>query len=138
MFRDDLEAAYNRSKWSLVVRGLFSVAHSIFIMTRPFDSITALALLIPIWALSDGMMNMVRAFHLRSVAPHWGVLLLAGIVSTVFGITALYYYPAVSLNLAALWTVFGIVGGVLLLIGAGSMQSFERTVNGAVRKALRT
>src|SRR5689334_10479643 len=106
MIRDDLEAAYNRSKWSLVFRGMFSIAHGIFVMTRPLDSTAALALLIPIWALSDGMVNMVRAFDLRSAAPHWGVLLLAGIVSTVFGVTALYYYPAVSLNLAALWTVF--------------------------------
>lgn len=108
------------------MRGLFSIAHSIFIVTRAFDSIAAMALVIAIWALSDGMVNMVHAFDLGSVAPQRGVLLLAGIVSTVFGVTALYYYPAVSLTFAAVWTAFGIVGGVLLLIGAGMTQSCER------------
>jgi uncharacterized membrane protein HdeD (DUF308 family) len=196
MITDELKSVYNRSKWALVVRGLLGIALGIFIIARPLDSVAALALVIAIWALGDGIVRIVHAFDLRSVAPHWWVMLLTGLVSTLFGIAALYYYPALSLAFVVLWTAlwlitagvlavyvsiqernanlswgwtmvfglvaivggilavlypgislaglisliaaFGIVSGVVLLIGAGKMQSFERDVNGAVRNPVRT
>jgi uncharacterized membrane protein HdeD (DUF308 family) len=55
----------------------------------------------------------VHALDLRSIAPHWGMLLLTGIVSTLFGLAALYYYPALSLTFAVLWSALW-----LLAIGA--------------------
>ncbi len=196
MITDDMKAVYNRSKWALVVRGLFGIALGIFIIARPLESVAAFALVIAIWALADGIVSLVHAFDLRSVAPHWWVLLLAGLVSTLFGVAALYYYPGLSLTFVVLWTAlwlitagvlgvyvaiqernaklswgwtmvfglvaivggvlaamypgitlaglisliaaFGIVSGVVLLIGAGKMQSFERAVNRAVHNPVRT
>jgi uncharacterized membrane protein HdeD (DUF308 family) len=196
MITDELKSVYNRSKWALVVRGLLGIALGIFIIARPLESVAALALVIAIWALGDGIVRIVHAFDLRSVVPHWWVMLLTGLVSTLFGIAALYYYPALSLAFVVLWTAlwlitagvlavyvsiqernanlswgwtmafgvvaivggilavvypgislaalisliaaFGIVSGVVLLIGAGKMQSFERDVNGAVRNPVRT
>ena len=114
MISDDIKTVYNRSKWALVVRGLFGIALGIFILARPFDSVAALALVIAIWALGDGIVNMVHAFDLRSVAPHWWVMLLSGLVSTLFGIAALYYYPGLSLTFAVIWTALWLItGGVL-------------------------
>lgn len=191
MISDDVKTLYNRSKRALVIRGLFGIALGIFIVSRPLDSVAALALVIAIWALGDGIVNMVHAFDLRSIAPHWWVMLLAGIVSTAFGIAALYYYPALSLAFAVAWTAlwlitagalatyvaiqernaqlawgwtlafgliaiaagvlafmypgitlasligllaaFGIVGGAVMLIGAGKMRSFQSDVSRAMR-----
>jgi len=114
MIADDIKTVYNRSKWALVIRGLFGIALGIFILMRPFDSVAALALVIAIWALGDGIVSMVHAFDLRSVAPHWWVMLLTGLVSTLFGIAALYYYPGLSLSFAVIWTaLWFITGGVL-------------------------
>jgi uncharacterized membrane protein HdeD (DUF308 family) len=196
MITDDVKSVYNRSKRALIVRGLFGIALGIFIIARPLDSVAAFALVIAIWALGVGIVSMVNAFDLRSVAPHWWVMLLAGVVSTLFGIAALYYYPGLSLTFVVLWTAlwlltagvlgvyvsiqernanlswgwtmvfglvaivggifaivypgitltglisliaaFGIVSGVVLLVGAGKMQSFERDVNRAVHNPVRT
>ena len=114
MIADDIKTVYNRGKWALVIRGLFGIALGIFIVMRPFDSVAALALVIAIWALGDGIVSMVHAFDLRSVAPHWWVMLLTGLVSTLFGIAALYYYPGLSLSFAVIWTaLWFITGGVL-------------------------
>ena len=129
------------------------------------------------------------------MVSHWGVLLLSGIVSVLFGIAALYYYPALSLAFAVMWTawwliaggalgiyvavqernaelpwgwtltsgviaiafgvlamvypaitlaalmgvlaVFGILGGIAMLVAASKMQSFERDVDNALRDASR-
>jgi uncharacterized membrane protein HdeD (DUF308 family) len=114
MISDEVRSLYNRSKWALVVRGLLGIALGIFIVSRPLDSVAALALVIAIWALADGVVNMVHAVDLRSIAPHWWVMFLAGVVSTLFGIAALYYYPALSLSFAVVWTgLWLITAGVL-------------------------
>src|SRR6266700_2209839 len=114
MITDDMKAVYNRSKWALVVRGLFGIALGIFIIARPLESVAAFALVIAIWALADGIVSLVHAFDLRSVAPHWWVLLLAGLVSMLFGVAALYYYPGLSLTFVVLWTALWLItAGVL-------------------------
>ena len=179
----DIKSMYNGAKWGLVIRGLFGIALGIFIVARPFESIAAFALVIAVWAVGDGIVNITRAFALRSIAPHWWTMLLSGIIGLGFGIASFYYYPVLSLTYAVLWTawwliatgmvafymalqerrlgvswgwtlffsvvalagglfavaapaitisslitliaIFGIVGGVALLVGAGRMQSLQ-------------
>jgi uncharacterized membrane protein HdeD (DUF308 family) len=104
---------YHQSKWSLVLRGLFGIAIGFFILFRPLDSVAAFALVIAFWAILDGISHIVLALELRTIVPHWAVMLLSGIVSTLFGMAALYYYPALSLSFAVVWTAVW-----LLLLGA--------------------
>jgi len=95
--------------WALVLRGLLGLAIGILIFWRPLQSVAAFALVIALWALFDGVTNIARAFAVRNVVPHWWVLLLAGIVSVVFGGAALYYYPALSLAFAVVWTAWWLI-----------------------------
>jgi uncharacterized membrane protein HdeD (DUF308 family) len=97
---------YSRTKWGFRLRGLFGIALGIFILARPIASVAALALTIAIWALIDGIVNVVHAFDLRGLVPHWGAQLAGGIVSIAFGIVALYQYPELSLGFAVFWTAF--------------------------------
>ena len=101
---NDIKTLYNRVKWGLIIRGLFGIALGIFIIARPIESVAALALVIAIWALIDGIVNIVHAFELRAIVKHWWALLLSGIVSALFGIAAFYYYPGLSLSFAVIWT----------------------------------
>ena len=195
MITDEIVAAYHRGKWALVLRGLLGIALGIFILARPLASVAAFALVIAIWALVDGIVNMVHAFDLRPVTSYWWVMLLSGLVSVAFGVAALYYYPALSLTFAVVWAAwwlisagvlgiylafqerkadvpwgwtlalgiltlaagvlaivypgitlaalmgmlagFGIVSGIVMLVGAGKMQSFEHDVNRALRTPAR-
>jgi uncharacterized membrane protein HdeD (DUF308 family) len=70
------------------------------------DSVVALALVIALWSLFDGIVGIVRSFTLRGIVQHWWVLLLAGIVGAAFGIAALYYFPGLSLTFAVVWTAY--------------------------------
>ena len=110
----DITTMYNRAKWGLVIRGLIGVVLGIFIIARPSESVAALALVIAVWALVDGIVHVVRAFELRAVAPHWWVLLLSGIVSVLFGVAAFYYYPGLSLTFAVLWTALWLLTGGMM------------------------
>jgi uncharacterized membrane protein HdeD (DUF308 family) len=111
MSNNDIQTAYSRTKWALGLRGLLGISLGIFILARPLDSVIALALVIAIWALVDGLTNIARAFTVRGLIPHWWVFLLSGAISVGFGIAALYYYPALSLGFAVVWTSLWLLTG---------------------------
>jgi len=108
---DDLKRATHRGWWALVLRGLLGIAVGVLIFVRPFDSVAAFALVIALWALVIGIVDIVRAFELRPMAQYWWILLLAGVVSAGFGVAAFYYYPGLSLSFAVVlfswWLLFG-------------------------------
>ena len=106
MENDLIRSAYRRAWWGLVVRGLLALAVGVFILRRPLDSIASFALLIAIWALVTGIVQIVHAFDLRHVFQPWWILLLGGLVSAAFGVAALYYYPALSLAFAVIWAAW--------------------------------
>lgn len=106
MIATDIQNAYNRTKWALVLRGLLSVTVGVAILMRPMTSAATLALVIAIWALFDGIVTIVRSFDVRGVVQHWWVMFLAGIVGVAFGVAALYYFPGLSLTFAVVWTAY--------------------------------
>ena len=113
---DEVKRTIHRGWWVLVLRGLLGVAVGVLIIARPLDSVAAFALVIALWALFTGLMDIVRAFELRPIMQQWWILLLAGIVSVGFGVAALYYYPGLSLTFAvvlvAWWLTFaGAIAG---------------------------
>jgi uncharacterized membrane protein HdeD (DUF308 family) len=106
MLSDALHHAYNRARWGLLFRGLIALALGVFIIARTLESVAAFALVIAIWALVTGVFHIVDAIELRSVVPHWWLLLISGLVSVGFGVAALYYYPVLSLTFAVIWTAY--------------------------------
>jgi uncharacterized membrane protein HdeD (DUF308 family) len=114
MIAEQLRDNYHHAKWALVLRGLLGITIALLIVIRPFDSVAAFALVIAVWALFDGIVRIVHAFNLRDVMSDWWMLLIAGIVGVVFGFAALYYYPALSLSFAVVWTALWLITAGLL------------------------
>jgi uncharacterized membrane protein HdeD (DUF308 family) len=106
MASDVIRTAYRRTWWALVVRGLLGITIGIYILWRPLDSIASFALVIALWALFSGIVQIVHAIELRSVFSHWWVLLLSGLVGAAFGVAALKYYPGLSLAFAIVWATW--------------------------------
>ena len=117
MIAGDLRTAYNRSKWGIALRGLFGIIIGIIILTRPIASVAALALVVALWAMIEGIVAIMYAFDLRPIVQHWWVLLLTGVVSVLFGVAALYYYPGLSLSFIVLWVAWW-------LLTAGAIAAF--------------
>src|SRR5262245_65656851 len=111
MAQSEISQAVKRVWWALVIRGVLAVVLGIFIVARPAESVAALALVIAIWAIVQGIVSIVHAIDLRSIAPHWWLLLLSGLISTGFGVAALYYYPGLSLTFAVVWTAWWLTLG---------------------------
>jgi uncharacterized membrane protein HdeD (DUF308 family) len=119
MASDIIETAYRRTWWALVLRGLLALTLGIFILLRPMDSIASFALVIAIWALFTGIVQIVHAFDLRAVFQQWWLLLLSGLIGAGFGIAALYYYPTLSLSFAVVWAAWWLLltGGLAAYAG---------------------
>ena len=119
MLENDLKTAYNRSKWAVALRGIFGILLGVVILARPLESVAALALVVALWALIEGTVAIVYAFEVRSLVAHWWVLLLGGVVSVLFGVAALYYYPGLSLAFIVLWVAWWLItAGVIAVYGA--------------------
>jgi uncharacterized membrane protein HdeD (DUF308 family) len=118
MASDLIYSAYRRTWWALVLRGLLGVALGVFILWRPMDSVASFALVIAIWALFSGVVQIVHAFDLRSVYSQWWVMLLSGLVSAAFGVAAFYYYPGLSLSFAVVWATWWLflTGGLAIYV----------------------
>lgn len=106
MTTDLVQSAYRRTWWALVLRGLLAIAIGAVILWRPAESVAAFALFIAIWALFNGIVQIVHSFDLRPVLERWWVLLVGGLVSVAFGVAALYYYPGLSLAFAVTLTAW--------------------------------
>jgi len=114
-----IEAAYERTWWALVLRGILTLLIAVFIFWRPMDSIASLALVIALYALFSGSVQIVHAFQLRPLLPHWWALLVSGLIGVLFGIAAIYYYPALSLAYAVVVVTWWLLltGGFAILAG---------------------
>ncbi len=106
MQSDLFHQIYQRTRWSLLLRGLVWLALGVFILLRPLESVAALALVIAIWALVSGISQIVQSIEMRAAVAHWWLMLLSGTISVVFGIAALRYYPGLSLAFAVIWTAY--------------------------------
>lgn len=110
---DDLKRLYHRTWWALLLNGLLALTVGVLVIVRPLQSVAAFALVIALWALSSGFVNVVQAVKLARVVKQWWVWLLSGLAGIGFGLVAIVYYPVVSLAFAV-----GLLSWWLLFTGA--------------------
>jgi uncharacterized membrane protein HdeD (DUF308 family) len=111
---ETIREKHRRTWWTLIVRGILALTVGILILARPWDSLAVLAWVVAIWALVSGVAEIVQSFQLKAVFGSSWILLLAGLVGVVFGIAALYDYPALSLAFMDVWfSLWLITTGVL-------------------------
>lgn len=111
-----IEQAAHRAWWSLVLRGALAIAVGVLILARPMQTVAVFALVVALWALMQGVVTIVHAFDIRKIAPHWWLMLLTGTIGALFGLAALYYYPALSLAFIIIWAVWWLALGGLTWI----------------------
>lgn len=120
MSRTDVERARAQSRWSLALRGVIGILIGLTIIVRPVQSVQALALVLAVWALIEGVATTLSGIGLRSVVGHWWVILLGGVVSVLIGVLDLAYTPGLTLKLLIILTrwwliISGVIGIYLAL-----------------------
>jgi uncharacterized membrane protein HdeD (DUF308 family) len=136
--------------WLFLLRGLAAIIFGGLAIMWPGATVVVLTAFIAAYALVDGVVAIAAATRMRSAFDRWWVLLIQGIISTVFGVWAfinpllslLYIVISVSLwmFLAAIVQfmlarahramgtspVWSILGGILSLVVAVVALAFPR------------
>jgi uncharacterized membrane protein HdeD (DUF308 family) len=103
-------------KWWLVLTGILDIGAGLIALFWP--GITALVLIIFIgaWAIVRGVMEIIAAIQLRKEIEGEWLLVLAGVLSVLFGLGVLIYPGAGAVALAWLIGIYAIAIGVVMIM----------------------
>ena len=107
--------------------GALTIIAGIWMMTRPLLTLLSLTLLLMIYFLVDGIMEIFAAFKAKPLEG-WGWMLFGGIVSVILGIIVWRNLPE-----ASLWLI-GVLVGIKLIFAGAAMTAFGMTGRRAMKK----
>ncbi len=103
--------------WLFLLRGVAAIVFAVLTLWWPGATLIVLTAFIAAYALVDGIVAIMSAFRLRPVFERWWVLLIQGLISTVFGVLA-FVNPSLSLLYivvsVSLWMLFASMALVML------------------------
>jgi uncharacterized membrane protein HdeD (DUF308 family) len=111
---------------SLLISGVLSLAIGILTFSMPLATGLALLYLIAAWAIVTGVAEITAAIRLRKVITGEWILILAGVVSVVFGGILIAFPRAGALALAIWIGAYAIVFGILLIALGLRLRSWSR------------
>jgi uncharacterized membrane protein HdeD (DUF308 family) len=124
-------AAEHRSRWlTLIMEGLLGIIAGIIALVWPGVAQFGLLWVIAAWAILTGILEIAAAIRLRREIQGEAWLVLSGLASLVFGVLLLVWPVAGILALIWLIGAYGIVFGVLLLVLAFRLRSWQNTYSG--------
>ena len=104
--------------WTFVLRGLMAILFGILSFLMPGMALLTLVFLFGIYAISEGIVNLIGAFRRRGGEKHWGSLLLGGLVSVISGVLALVFPGITALALLYLIAGWAVATGILQIVAA--------------------
>jgi uncharacterized membrane protein HdeD (DUF308 family) len=113
--------------WATLIGGIVSVAAGFVTFVMPGLTAVALLILIGVWAMFRGMLDVVAAVQLRDVIEGEWMLALAGVVSVLFGLLMILFPGAGAL--AMLWWI----GAFAIVLGVAEIALAFR-IHGIVRR----
>ncbi len=108
--------------WLALLLGLVSLGAGVIAILHPALTALVLVLLMGANAIATGVLDIALAIRLRKAIRGEWLLVLAGIVSIVFGVLVFLFPGAGALALVWLISVYAIASGVLLLIVAFQLR----------------
>lgn len=108
------------------MEGLAGILVGIIALVYPNVAAGALLLLIAIWAVFTGLMEIIAAIRLRREINNEWSLILSGVLSIILGIILVVFPSAGAVGL--IWAIgfYAIFFGVLMLYLAFKLRGFSR------------
>jgi len=115
-----------RTEWWMVsLRGLLAVIFGVLALSWPQQAAAAVAMLVALFILLDGVFSLVTAARARE--PSWGFGVFEGLLGVVIGVLALVMPQATAMVLVVLVGIWAIVTGILELVIATRIRSETRS-----------
>jgi uncharacterized membrane protein HdeD (DUF308 family) len=101
--------------WWLILVGIFGIAAGIVTFAWPGITALVLILFIGAWAIAHGIFEIIGAIQLRKEIDNEWLLILAGVLSVIFGLFVMLFPGAGALGLIWVIGAYSIVFGILLV-----------------------
>jgi uncharacterized membrane protein HdeD (DUF308 family) len=123
-----LGAAVRGHRWSNVLIGVVGVLAGLVAIMLPGETAVVLLVIIAIWAIVAGLVQVIAGFALRPVMPHAWFLVVTGALTLVLGVVLLFNPGAGALALVTTIGVFALIWGVSLILLAFRLRGLRDNV----------
>jgi len=117
---------------TLAVLGIISAAAGVLTFMYPDITAVALVYIIGAWAVLRGIVEIVAAIQLRKELSNEWLLVLAGVVSTAFGVLLFINPSAGALSLVWIIGFYAVLYGITLLVLAYKLRRMGDDIRTAV------
>jgi uncharacterized membrane protein HdeD (DUF308 family) len=115
--------ALGRWGWVLL-EGILSILAGLIAIFFPGETALVLLYIVAAWAIVTGMTEIFTAYAMHPFVSQEWPLVLAGILSVIFGVLLIIYPRAGLLSLLWLVGIYAIVFGILYIIRAFQLRSW--------------
>ena len=113
----------------IFIMGALTAGAGFYLFNQPLAGLASITVFLAAYFVVVGISELIGAFQIRP-AEGWGMMLFNGIVTLLLGIMIWRQFP-----LSGAWAV-GILFGIKLVVGGGSLIIIGRTVRGAANDAV--
>ena len=112
--------------WPLLVEGIVGIVAGLVTFMWPAITAMILVYLIAFWAILTGLLEIVAGIRLREVIANEMLLILMGVISTLFGILIIIFPGAGALAIIIWIGAYALVFGIILIALAFRLRSFRQ------------
>ncbi|MFM9108919.1 MAG: HdeD family acid-resistance protein [Chloroflexota bacterium] len=105
-----------QSRWGLIIWGIIAILAGLSLIANPFAGALSLALVVGIWAILFGALEIFTGIKFRDEMSGEFWLILGGIAAVLFGILIWSNILQGALAVAALVGIWALVSGIVLVI----------------------
>jgi uncharacterized membrane protein HdeD (DUF308 family) len=110
--------ALARNWWAVAIRGVAAIIFGLLTFFWPGVTLAALVILFGVYAIVDGVFNLIAAFRGRTEERPWWLLALEGLVSIGAGIVAFAMPGLTAVVFVYVIAIWAIITGVLEIVAA--------------------
>ena len=111
--------------WWIIFEGVLGVSLGLLTVFRPAAMAEVWMILIAVWAILTGILEIITAVALRKVIQGEIWMILGGVVSLVFGILLLIYPAAGAIAFGIIIGLFAILFGIFFILLAFRLKKFN-------------
>lgn len=101
--------------WWLILEGLIGIVIGILTIVQPAAMSLAWVFVIAVWAVVTGVFEIITAIRLRKVITGEWALIVAGVLSVLFGLVAAFYPASGAFAIGWIIGVYALVFGFTLV-----------------------
>lgn len=129
------QSRYSPRWWVFLVEGFISLIAGVIVLLQPGLAGFALVIVIAVWAVLTGIMEIIAAIRLRREIRNEWMLGFGGFLSIMLGLLMLFQPAAGGLVITLMVGAYALIFGMLLLALSFRLRSFHRRPGSGMKTA---